>query len=149
MAFRFLTGLIIFGCVSCHQSRQANVQALHGTWTLDSFSTPTGRMTSDTDKFQKMTFAESGNFIYSWMNGDAGGEYKGKYFINENPSRQAQTITLIADLVNSGTDTIRNNLNFDILELDNNRLKMAGKTEFLDRQDKTVIYTPISIYRRR
>lgn len=96
-----------------------------------------------------MIFKENGDFNYSWMNGDAGGEYKGKYFINENPSRQSKTITLVTDLVNSGTNTIRHYLNFDIIELDGKRLKTSGKTEFINRQNKTVIYTPISIFRRR
>jgi hypothetical protein len=148
MKFRFLVGFIVIVCFSCQQNRQSKLIELYGTWTLDSISIPAGRITFNRDKFQQMTFSDNGNFIYSWMNGDAGGEYKGKYFVNENPSRKSKTITLIADLVNSGTDTIRHYMNFDILELDNKRLKISGKTEFLDRQNKTVVYTPISIFRR-
>ena len=148
MIFRFLAGLVVIMCFACQRSRQPELKTLYGRWTLDSFSTPTGKIISDKDKFQQMTFSDDGDFIYSWMNGDVGGEFKGKYFINENPNRHCKTLTLIADLANNGTDTIRQYLNFDILSLNATRLNTSGKTEFLNRQDKVIVYTEISIFRK-
>ena len=143
-----LVGLVILVCFSCCQSRQSQLKELSGTWILDSVSTPTGKIITDKDKFKKMIFSGNGRFTYSWANGDVGGEYKGEYFINKNTYRQCKTITLIADEIISGTDTIRHYLNLDILALDNRRLKTSGQTEFLERPDKSVVYTPISIFRR-
>lgn len=148
MTFRFLAFLIFVVCFSCQQNKQGQVKELYGIWKLDSFSTVTGKIIADSNKFQQIAFLEDGHFTYSWMNDDVGGEYKGKYFINENPTRHCKTVTLIADLVVSSPDTIRHYLNLDILVLNGKQLITSGKTEFLDRQNKTVIYTPISIFRR-
>lgn len=148
MTYRLLTCISVVVFLSCRQDRQNQVKELCGVWTLDSFSTVTGKITSDSNKLQRITFIENGDFRYSWMNDDVGGEYRGKYFINENANRQCKTITCISDFEVSGHDTIRHYLNFDILALDTRRLKISGKTEFLDRQNKAVIYTPVSIFRR-
>jgi hypothetical protein len=147
MFFRTLPLLLIIILGSCQQ-RQFNLTALYGKWTLDSLSTPTGKFDAGENKFEQITFLKNGNFIYTWMNDDVGGEYKGSFFINENPTRNCKTITLISDLINVNPNTIRHYFNFDILRLSDKKLKMLGQTQFLDRGDKTLIYTPTSIFRK-
>ena len=148
MTLRFLACLSIVVCFSCLQNRQSQIKELYGIWTRDSFSTVTGKIISDSSRFQQISFSAKGNFTYSWMNDDVGGEYKGRYFVNENPARQCKTITLLADLVISGPDTIRRYFNFDILALDTRRLKTSSETAILERKNGRAVYTPISIFRR-
>lgn len=126
------------------------VDNLIGTWTLDSISTPSGRLFANTD-YKALIFKNKTDYSYEWWNGDVGNTFTGKFFILDNPKRGLKTLTCIPDIKISGKDTIRiKYMNLDIVNLQKNRLMLIDETKWIDRDSlPSLRFNEIQIYKRK
>ena len=152
--------LIVFTVISLTQGCKSKAEiadlqgyALKGKWKLDSVSLINGQYIPSDSLYETktLTFTDSNSFTFEWWNDDVGNIYTGKYFINDNPKRLLKTLSLIPDIKISGNDTIRiPYLNFDIVSLDSNTLRLVGEVTYINRTNEaSEPYTKNYIYKRK
>jgi len=139
---------LLFSCSSSTEPDKINKKII-GTWILDSASTPSGKYYKAITS-SKFILKEKFQYSHEWMSDDVGGEETGKYAININNQRAIATLSFIPDIIVIHKDTIRMRyLNFDIVELNSERLHTIEQTEFIERKGlPSVIFNKHCIYKR-
>jgi hypothetical protein len=131
-----------------HDQKPKELEYLVGTWVLDSATS------FRQNKYQKegakyLTFYSDSNYTFKIYGECIHLDFKGKYFILNNPKRGLKTITLVPDTVISESDTIRLSYdNFDIVNLTNKRLQIVRETEFINTDDINMRFNKSEIYKK-
>jgi len=137
---------------------------LQGTWKLDSFSIYSGRFLKADTEGREFVFKKDSSFIYEWWSYDVGNRQSGKYFIVNNTKRGLKTLCFVSDLdiisksdnriIETVTDseipkndTIRENMNLDIISIDTKRLVLIDNTVMMDGEP-TILFSKIYIYKK-
>lgn len=139
---------LLFSCSSSTEPDKINKKII-GTWILDSASTPSGKYYKATT-FSKFILKEGFRYSREWMNDDVGGSEEGRFAITINNQRAIATLSFIPNIIVIQKDTIRMRyLNFDIVELNSERLHTVEQTEFIERKGlPSVIFNKHCIYKR-
>ena len=139
---------VLFGFISCKEKFNKTGENLIGKWFLLSSSIPEREYQKNSkgewrekyilkprDKFilqdtcSFLIFKNSTDYIQSSTCGDVHQEFKGKYFVLNNPKRGLLTLTLIPDIYVNGSDTIRTGyINMDIIRIQNDSLILVKET---------------------
>lgn len=104
----------------------------------------------ESTRMEKLEFKIDNEYSNEWWNGDVGNTFTGRYFVNFNPRRGLRTVTFIPDLQFADGDSIRINYqNFDIIELDEKKLKVIYATKFVPRDSADALRITVrQIYNR-
>ena len=143
--------ILALSIASCDNSAQRpkELKYLIGTWVLDSASFPMGNKYEKEEACDYLSFLNDSDYTFKTNCGCIHLDFKGKYFLLNNPKRGLKTITLVPDIEISEGDTIRIGYdNFDIVNISNGRLQIVRETEFFNRDDLHLRFNKNEIYRK-
>ncbi|CAD0009056.1 MULTISPECIES: hypothetical protein [Flavobacterium] len=143
--------ILVLSIASCDNSvqRPNELEYLIGTWVLDSATYPRGNDYQKVEACDYLTFLKDSAYTFKTNCGCIHLDFKGKYFLLNNPKRGLKTITLVPDIEIYEGDTIRIGYdNFDIVKISNRRLQIVRETEFFDRNDLHLRFNKNEIYKK-
>lgn len=143
--------MVVLLLTSCnnHDQRPKELKYLLGTWVLDSETYPGENEYQHVEACDYLTFYNNSKYTFKTNCGCIHLDFKGKYFILNNPKRGLKTITLIPDIEISEGDTIRIGYdNFDIVNITDKRLQIVRETEFINKDDLHIRFNKKEIYKK-
>ena len=132
-----------------HDQKPKELEYLVGTWVLDSASFPIGNQYEKEEACDYLTFLNDADYTFKTNCGCIHLDFKGKYFLLNNPKRRLKTLTLVPDIEISEGDTIRIGYDsFDIVSITDKRLQIVRETEFINREDLHIRFNKNEIYKK-
>jgi hypothetical protein len=143
--------ILILSIVSCDNAAQKpkELEYLKGTWVLESETYPGENKCQKVEACDYLTFLNDSDYTFKTNCGCIHLDFKGKYFVLNNPKRGLKTLSLVPDIEISDGDTIRVAYeNFDIVKISNERLQIVHETKFLDKDDLHLRFNKNQIYKK-
>lgn len=148
---RFIVIVVVtISIAACKSIKSDSVsEKLIGTWVLDSVSTYKNEYYKATTTL-KFTFKNESEYMSEWQDYDIGNKTEGKYIVIAVPKRSLATVLFISNIQMQGRDTVRIDIpNFDIVDLNEQRLQTIEQTKFLPKKDESsIIFNKHCIYKR-